>query len=526
MSQPPSSFDYYASTGWADNDYASQACHVCGASDFRIIAGFLSCTVCGTQAQDFQETQEEFTQTQGNQGNFFRRRVRLPASVKKQEGRAPGEEVRAAGDGHGPSTSGAGVAGGDAVAHLKSLQGLLARQADALVLHLGCRGALKDTVRKIWLRMVDTNEDIRALNEEEGSGDREGPEAAQRRQTLAKAIVEAFPVQRSVAVLMLAALVSREPVLPIDLTKLIMTAKMPLLKGDLISQTTMWATDKVLCDAVKLSRTLGLPHQKINVGGLVARFVKELQLPPDIALHARKLHACLPEEVGKYLSISENTSRSDLGGLTFSGSPYPYVAGLLLVTLKVLFGLDGRKAANMPVQSWTAWAAKRLESNGGLNSGPWHPWLVDTSSVIGMPRQEVSAYADFLKKHLFPEGAPESMRSAYNLLKGIARRAPQGNEGGERPPQRTPPATYDPWDDPFAEPPRLDGDDGGGVGDEVAGADASYVVYADGCASFHVDYQAVVLTLSHVSWVKPSFIHHATARLERLLLLAEGQQQQ
>ena len=59
---------------------------------------------------------------------------------KKQEGRAPDDGEGAA---DGPSTS-AAAAAGDAVAHLKSLQGLLARQADALTLRFECRGSFKD----------------------------------------------------------------------------------------------------------------------------------------------------------------------------------------------------------------------------------------------------------------------------------------------------------------------------------------------------------------------------------------------
>ena len=40
----------------AGDDYGTQNCLVCGSSDFNVVGGRLACTVCGTEAGDFQET--------------------------------------------------------------------------------------------------------------------------------------------------------------------------------------------------------------------------------------------------------------------------------------------------------------------------------------------------------------------------------------------------------------------------------------------------------------------------------------
>ncbi len=491
MSQRHGEFD--------DGEYGSQVCNVCGGSDFRIVAGFLACTICGTQSQDFQQSQSEF--------NEF---VQLRKVRKVQKKRQPPVlETFAEHDSNRTAAAAAAAAptldtGNGAITHLRKFQDLLQRQVKALCAFFQCHRSFEGVVKKIWFRMLNLDEDMLRLNEINLKVEDSGGNEAYEKNT-SRTIVENLPLERTLAILMLAILVLREPVMPVDLARAILLAKVPLFEVPDRVGDTLIIMKSLLADSATLSRSLLLPAPKINVGGLTLRFLHELKLPLDISLHVHRLNSLLPESADEYLSISEESvGQKRRGGLNYS--PYPYVLGLLLVTLKLLYGLDGSPAKReMPVKSWVSWA-KHLVL--GLNLG-W--WGTKSNSV---PNRELREYFDFMREHFIPlEGGDisDSMRSTYKQLNDIIRQQEQA-AGFSAPDDKK--QGFE--DDDNREKARH-----AGKQKKTAG---SYVMYHEDCSAFHIDYQAVLLAMSSVFWIKPHFIHHAAIKYEQLMVLKEEEE--
>ena len=183
------------------------------------------------------------------------------------------------------------------------------------------------------------------------------------------------------------------------------------------------------------------------------------------------------------------------GGVTLRGNPYPFVFGLVLVTMKVLYGLDGSRADGMPVSSWTAWARDIVQSKQREN----RTWL--STSAILMPTEDLGTYFDFLKDHVITDEIHEVMRPACRVMSGLASletwktRAFPGNSDFQD--TRSEPGSPKPF--------------------EREREWVRYTLYGEGSRLLHMDYQAVVLAMSACFWIKPSFIHHAAIRLERMI---------
>ena len=253
-----------------------------------------------------------------------------------------------------------------------------------------------------------------------------------------------------------------------------------------------------------------IPFPKINVGGLIVRFLDELRLPMQIALHVHRLHEFLPREAaGRYFDLSSSTYGF--------ADPYPFVFGLLVVTLKLLYGLDGRQIErgeedNLPHISWTCWAKELLQSQEDHHS----PWL--SENVVSMPTEDISAYIVFLNKHLFSEDFNhdrDNLKSMYRKLKGIARQQKQASTANANE-RKTSPKRRGTEDAAQKYVASRDSRPSQGACDK-----ASYIMCNEWCDVLHLDYQAVIMAISSTFWIKPSFIHHAVIRLERLLLQAE-----
>jgi hypothetical protein len=517
--------DYGLGTQGEYDYFDNQVCPMCQGTSFAVTSGFLACTTCGHQA-DFQQTESQVPEASARGGwSQGLRRVRKPKKRPAHQVLLE-EQLEQVAD---KASTVVSEAEEEATAHLKRLQELLWKQTACLTTLHHCHGSLRVVVKEIWFRLLHLNEDIAQLNETK-KGAKVEPNREQQPVhelvALCKRIRKAFAFEKTIPILMLAALIVREPIMPVDLTKAILTAEMPLFEAGVhVRHGIVSMTSRVLLDSIKLSEQLMIPPPKVNVGGLVVRFLDELGLPMQIALHVHRLHAFLPgEEAGKCFEISSSTYRF--------ADPYPFVFGLLVVTLKLLYGLDGRQIdrreedSSLPPISWTGWAKELLQSKEDHHS----LWL--SENIVSMPKEDIRAYIDFLNKHLFSEEFNHdrhNLRSMYRKLKGIARQQKEASGGGGSKNAKTTanPSNSkrrDEEEEAAEEYERGSGDDDSSRPSstgEAAFDKTSYVMCNEGCDFLHLDYQAVVLAISSTFWIKPSFVHHAVIRLERLMLQEE-----
>ncbi|QDZ17817.1 hypothetical protein HOP50_01g03240 [Chloropicon primus] len=479
----------------AGDDYGTQSCIVCGCSDFNVVAGYLACTNCGTQAQDFQETQTEAPESQTvrpQRGAVRRVHLSQPKAPTKYE--LEGAEREAAWEENLDASS------GGATGHLERLQALLVKQSEAAGRMFKCQDALSPVVRRIWTRLLDLSENVAKLNEATSVEDSSGNKESLFRELTSK-MEEEFPPEKSLAILMLGLLILREPVMPIDLVIAILTMRLPFPKNPHVIRVNVVAiATKMMNECVEVSAALSLPKPVINVGGLVTRILFELNLPLDIALHVHRLHSYLPAEADVYFQVYQHETKTHAhGGTSFRGSPYPFVLGLVLVTLKLLYGLDGRKAEKTPVESWVGWAKGNMEAKEAEN----RTWLaVDT---VAMPKEDLALYADFLRGNVKTEEVHNLFMSVHAVLKGLARQEMWADDMGQKASEH----------ERAAEAPASTGRKG------VPGG-GQYAAYGEWSRALHIDYQAVVIVMSHVFWIKPAFVHHAAMSLEQLVAKREN----
>ena len=482
--------------GGDDEYYGDHTCLICGSTDFSVVAGSLACAVCGTLAQDYEQIQGEYQPSQSQRLRRVRQK-KAPAPAVQEP--PPGGQAQAGTSGEVPGEA-LVVGESKGLKHLKTIQALLQRQVDAAIAALKCQDTLMEVVRRIWFGLLDHSDNLTKLNEinRRGASD---PGDLSAMESLSTGVASDFPLHRTVTMIMLGALILREPVMPVDLTRAILSAELPYTKDAHAVRGLVGMTNDLLKDAVRLSRRLSLPHPKINVGGLVMRILDRIGLPMKIALHVHRVHASIKGEVEAYFRVSEMTDGISGGGITRQGSPYPFVFALVVVTLKLLYGLDGRKGDEMPVDSWLVWAKKVTRAEERRDN----TWLSDRTK--SMPIENLEEYLDFLDRHLMAEGEADLTRYIQKELKvvkilGGRAEAPMeasssSEEEGEGPPvgQR--------WE---------------------TKPEGSYDLYNEWSQSLHVDYQAVVIAMSSAFWIKPAFVHHAVIALERILVQRESQQ--
>ena len=487
----------------AGDDYGTQNCLVCGSSDFNVVGGRLACTVCGTEAGDFQETApDEFLESQSQRRSNLR-----SVRIKKQQPQRPPptffeDDATAATDQpRGLPDEDVEAAGVDHLTRLQTLVWGYTEFAEGL---FNCGGSLRAVVKKIWTGVVDLSDEVDKLNEALLMDDLDPAKAAKLRSASA-AVVSGIPLHRSVPVVMLGLLALREPVMPADLVKATLTRSL-LHSQNLVREAG--GANALLAhveqESFRLSRDLSLPRPEVNVGGLALRILHDLRLPTSLSLNVHRLHSFLPARAGDYFKFSGGEGRSR-GGVSSTGSPYPFVLALVLVTLKLLFGLGGRGTweGAPPVPSWTGWArdtVMRANEAGGGSS-----WIGE--SALSAAGADLDEYAAFLEGNVATGDVHELAQPALRAMQGMT------DSDGREPAESL--RREDFWD-LGAEGPAAAAEHGCGPG---------YALYNEHSAWLHTDYQAVVHAMSHVFWVKPSFIHHAAMALEKMVLErdAEGE---
>lgn len=476
-----------------------QVCEICRHTEFTLTAGFWTCNNCGTQAE-LQQTQNEQVHQTGLRPTV--RRVRTQSQSQRRQSQPPLYQGPRPVASVAEKVDSLGAVEKEVVSHLAGIQKLLSRQSTALTSLYHCHGLLQ-FVKQIWNRLLALNEDV--LKFEEVLEAKE-ESALEELRHLRKVIVETFPVEKTIPILMLAILIKGEPIMPIDLTRSIVMAKVPLFKDEQHTPI-IGITSHALLDASKLAEKLLIPFPKINIGGLTQRFLRELNLPEDMARQIHRLHQFLPQEVDKYFEISTRK-------YSLCVNPYPYVLALIVVALKLQYGLDGRmmgvdrsegKGGPAPAHAhaWTSWAKELVQSKEAELS----PWLSES-----IPKNEICNYANFLNSHIFSEDFAQKhdyFAPMARKLKEVVRQQEEfsGSNTDANARSNTASQRRD-----SEEGPQRHADGSANASQSGRQATAQYVLYEESCSTFHLDYQAVVIALAFTFWMKPKHLHHAGKR--------------
>jgi len=483
----------------------NQSCDVCGSTELESVGGFLSCRACGAQSQDYQEGVIEFPQA------IDRRRVRR---IRQRVGTSQLESIEERIDPLDEDYR-------DMVlTPLKHLQTTLFKQVSALTSSGKCQPILKQAVSEIWFAMLSEDLNIKKM-QQLLAGELEGMESEQKTEqckALLSNITVHYDIEKTLSVILLGCLIIKEAVMPIDLVRYALNGELPYLKETTLGKGGISrlepdtpSVDSVLKNMLQIVEQIGTHVPRINVGGLVTRLLHEINLPPEVALHVHKLHCFVAVEMEPHLAIS--------GRQTYMpGSSYSYVVGLVVVTLKILYGLDGRKTFEgsgelpCPPASWTTWASEVMARRGPCLQVPWL-----SEDVLRLSPDKISPFLNFLDSHIFSDTVPSPLQQLHNNICTVAKETSCSLTGH----------SADDTDDSGHDTNRGGSPvphDTSGDGVSRSKGQNKLVTYGKYCTAFHRDYQAVIVVSAFAFCIKTSFIHYSVRQIERWIILRQSRE--
>eukprot|EP00887_Chlorella_sp_A99_P004430 scaffold30.g4430.t1 len=404
-------------------------CEHCWAGELVLINGMMTCEACGEVQQDFLEEHEEFMPGIHDQ-SFFRKWV--PRKGCKGGGGSTGHTLggRRGRGAHAPREP---LRTREALrAYAEAAQTLLQAQVAALCGRCGVDGRLRDVARQLWFALLADSgilEDAFADEFEEKfegralqAGDEDAPGeggdagSGKQRDVLAKYTTQMLRVlspvlhyRLTLGLLQIACCLLREAVAPPDLSRWAAGGTLPYLHFGLQSWALLgphrrlfgptFFTPKsvpgprrVLHDAQDLAARLGVEVPPLNAAAWLERYAAELALPQVAAAAAMvpvSLELCRLYRFGPALAI------------TVQPHPWAMLMAVLLVSLKLCYGLDGRgreaPPGLPPPPDWLAWAAAQLPSVGLSSAFP-----TDADGVLALSGSEFTALVAYLMTVVAP----------------------------------------------------------------------------------------------------------------------------
>ena len=372
-------------------------CVVCRSQAFdETDEGFFVCLRCGTQSQDVvREVEDEelaFNHAGGGVRGVRSRRARRPrddpgalpppGAVGDWTARARPADARA-------HASPPGAILDRVVAHCEGLQRLLHAQCLALASKFGCPPDTADVAGRYWAAYVDatglldlnyddadtyviartsprgkkTNargerERARPRDEDEdddSSSDANDDSSSFRRRTLRQIVTAHLPPRVTLSVAYLAALWTRAPIHPGDVSRWAADGDLPYLAAssrvaarlarrlpfpDAVAAKSAPRAHLVASGAAHVARmtrtTMGAPPPA-NAAALASRFCAELRLGDDVAARAhRALSVYAPPGLRLHLGDDRR------GAYGAPAPPHVHAMAIVVATLKLTYGLDGR----------------------------------------------------------------------------------------------------------------------------------------------------------------------------------------
>ena len=500
--------------------YGGTTCPVCMGTEFRTVVGFRVCQTCGNQLE-FQMEDVEYTQGYDN-----RRRVRLSQGATaaiQEEPLIPftlqPSPTRRVGEGRKTWL-------GEAMTHLKRMQHVLYLQTQGVISSLKCGSSLNGIVLDVWTRLKLSDESVKELRSINNDGTETAAMAVKARFLLA-AVKFAYSKDTTLSVIYLACLVAGEAVMPIDFVR-------GASNGDIVYrgvhirrqgfrakkkqtyQNLFPKEGKIVNGMLLIAERIGVKPPAPNVGLLVRRYLGELRLSLKLATYIHWLHTRIADEGKNYL----DTRTPDL---FTQGRAYLYIAGLIVVTLKLLYGLNGKSPTQdddvPPVwqysisgnaESWVSWSLSLPQAKENSPFIPPHAremvqMLLHTTDMphfldgLGIPEKEPRQLEGIREKINRVNREHEDEASQERILRRFRNRQGRLGDGGEG--VRA-----------GLEPPGLGRDAVEGGAAQHGGNDQS----ARG--GLHRDYQAVLVACSLTLGIDLNHLHSATQKIESWIL--------
>eukprot|EP00803_Ostreobium_quekettii_P002440 evm.model.scf_754.3 EVM.evm.TU.scf_754.3 scf_754:38832-48922(-) len=361
-----------------------QVCPTCGGASFSNVNSTLVCDTCGAMSQHIVDIQLEegahmyrIDEARKVKGQRTKNHIGKEKNSYRRGDRVPAVEARFV-----------------VLCYVKCLQALLKLQADALV-KLGVHPDVKGVLRKTWLEMVHRSHVLHPKVIRYGcmtestrlfSYNKKALEARKDALQLSDTSVadpgyrlwffvfsRLLPMDTPTFLCYLACVYLGEAVTPVDVSCWAATGKLPyfelpdIAEGILAREgwsvpITLFKTSSAppphaiyeMCG--KLSDALSLKLPQLNVGGLVVQYLDLMQLPKGLAVFVMEVYRLL-----RWRPHCFETT----GAASAHMQPYVRIMCLIVMTLKLLYGLDGRMnavpfAPTRP-DSWVLWAERIMD---------------------------------------------------------------------------------------------------------------------------------------------------------------------
>ncbi|GAB4816552.1 hypothetical protein N2152v2_003598 [Parachlorella kessleri] len=413
---------------------------------------------------------EETQEYQGGTQTFFHRR-----SVRGAAGRDKQYEQREA-----PKLAEA------AMAYVHCLQRLLQRQATALRDVLGINPLVLGALEQLWLAYLPLTEVLeesftrkleerikppqqqqqqqppqqqQQQQEEEGEAAAVAGEATIRPAVAATAdaggrtaalvlgegLRHALPPGVTLSLCFLACWQLREAVSPQDLVRWALNGQLPFWELARLSRAAVEeyaavlplafldprgvpSPTRVWDEAVLIAARIGLRCPPLNVGLWLDRWTQELALPQAVGVVGLQLYQLYRLDCPQYHLQYRVLAQA-----------HTHAMALLLVAVKLLYGLDGRRREVVeglpPPPDWLHWARVVMGSLQGPTALP-----LALEEAMDLPDAVFQLYLDFLSSHAFgsravPEELQEFQRALQRLAEAHAQQQQQQQQQQQRPEQ-------------------------------------------------------------------------------------------
>ena len=389
-------------------------CRAVGPSSFAASdSGFYVCVRCGTQTQSQVEDAAEMGLEEAEGGDVFgggggptARGLRRRVGGSRREGRV--KEVRLGKRARTAMRDGRRAVEAYASAFQAVLEAQCARLVGRGVVSRREDGAgegesgrafgvgLEVTVREVWARYARESGvlDVAEDRDGDGGGDAGEEKTSTEKTSLAREMTKRLPMVMSLGIVYVACARRREAVLPVDLSRMAAEGTLPylnayeiikekcgrdvveLLPRDDIFQPHDWqrrlpTPERIVAAAAYAAGKIRAQLPPINASALLTRFVGEFNLDARVVDVARRV-------LSLYLSPAlRYGSKHDVG------TPESTLFAYLVVTLKFLYGLDGRRTTTKRRLSARVANGKRSKKTSDIIDEPtieavspsaWRAW--------------------------------------------------------------------------------------------------------------------------------------------------------
>lgn len=403
-----------------EEEAEDQVCSRCGMPALVLHNGLLVCEACGTQAEGFVEETAEFQvgvddTTRRRKLRLNKRKAIIAANV---EAVSVHEELKC---------------------YCKCMQIMLQAQLEALMSNFGVQPSSVEAALPIWTAILAQSGILNEFQQKQIAARIQGNQDDNRdedskhikrsfKAELRDALTVLLPPHTLLVVCLLVCWLGREAVSHVDLIRGAMLGHVPFLDmpvrcKDLLQTPAghglpvsamksataygLLNAQTLLNKAADTAADLELKLPPLNAPLVFQRIILELAMPQALIAPALTLFRCYREGT-IYMRLFETDNR------TWT-SPYIYTMAVLIVTIKVMYGLDGDPRPAPPglprAPRWTQWAESALQHL----QGPVYPEA--HAQVCDMTNAELLQYKRYLQKYVFAGWeAPDDLKEWVRLL--------------------------------------------------------------------------------------------------------------